>query len=1369
MARTSNRSQALIPDAMLRCIIIRLSALGFSYQIRQLDELCGIRASEATIRKVLAPAFNSGLLERNSFLTPTFAAPTWKSFRLAVDEAARTDPRKEIQDARDCELRFGLAQRGASRLASALFRSAVSFKAGADAEEAWQAGLADLSPSDWDLAFYSPVPALEWICAFINDEALDWMPLLERLPDGIRDMVWEKAEERLAKAGVWRLSTREAAYIASRIQDDSKRCEFEDRHLFYARFMKTGEPEKCLAEMHEGTLGHVMASVVKILSDGGDPASAVALMKKKLARTRAKTFDDAVANWLYGAALYRDRTSSDSLKTLEYFAKGVKIWKNASTISLKLLGQLALMEEPYPDPQSLAHSWWVVDHDDWLGGALYALTAMNFKLLKDWPQDEGWGELIDRTSLGAVVHQGASKRTDLPDFEGAFGFRSPLPPYVEVPEWERVLERLMSLSRRAPKSQTSASAEGPTERIAYYVDLSGRALTMRLQKALKGGASWTKGTELSPAAVMKGLDIMTPIDRAVAAAMAPDRSYANRAHVDFPKALFALIGSPSVYSSENPDERLEVVNEPLQITATQAKDGTFVVKHNLSPRFNPAEGERICVRPAPGSRILVTRLSDAEAEVIAEFSRVEAFPKEAKEKLSGCLETLSQSTTVISDLLQNAENLARMKGSSAVTVRIFPIDKGEGYLVEVLVRPTPDSAVTCRPGMGSDFIALKVKGIPAQVERDRAAEEQNFEAFEAAMERLGEYRDGDYEWTLSPEACLEMLEIVRELGEKRAVVEWPEGVKLSVTKAKLSADQLQLSLRRLGQWFELEGKVQLDEKAAITVAELLEKIRNARGNFIQLSETEYLSLTDALKKQLGRLDQLSGRSRRKGEGVRVSVFNAGALEEIESEGLPFKADQDFRDLAARIKAADAMTPKVPAGLKAELRDYQVEGFEWMSRLTSWGAGALLADDMGLGKTLQTIALLLSRKAAGPALVVVPTAVLFNWVDELKRFAPGLKPMIFNTGNRKSVAASAKAGDVVLATYGVLAGEIDILRTREWATVVLDEAHTIKNRDTKTSKAAMALRAQARVMLTGTPLQNHLAEIWNLFEFINPGLLGDYAEFSERFIVPIEKNRSRDQQRLLKRLVAPFILRRTKAEVLDELPEKTEITLHVNLSAEERVLYESLRSTAQENLESGAINPIEAIAELVKLRQAACNPLLVDKTLKIPSSKARAFIELAEELIGSGHRALVFSQFTSHLALIKSELDRKEIPYLYLDGSMTASQRLKLVDDFQSGEMPLFLISLKAGGTGLNLTAADYVIHLDPWWNPAIEDQASDRAYRIGQENPVTIYRLIAENTIEEKILKLHETKKSLADALLEGADMSSRLSKEEILKLLSEG
>ncbi len=562
----------------------------------------------------------------------------------------------------------------------------------------------------------------------------------------------------------------------------------------------------------------------------------------------------------------------------------------------------------------------------------------------------------------------------------------------------------------------------------------------------------------------------------------------------------------------------------------------------------------------------------------------------------------------------------------------------------------------------------------------------------------------------------------------------------------------------------MQGKVQLDGKTALEMDELLDKIREAKGRFIKLNDTEYVAISDKLKKVLSQIAKVTHKKKKE---LEISAFNAGSLKELEDAGVSLNADQEYRDLLSRIDSANDLNVSVPSALQAELRSYQIDGFEWLARLAHWGAGAILADDMGLGKTIQTITLLLFRASQGPSLVVTPSSVLYNWRDEISRFAPSLNIHIFNSGDRKKILETAGNNDVVLCTYGVLSSEIENMSKPVWNVVVLDEAHAIKNRTSQISKNVHSLKSKARVLLTGTPIQNHLSEIWNLFDFANPGLLGSLPDFSERFIIPIEKYQDKDQQRLLKKMISPFLLRRTKAEVLEELPQKTEITIKVSMSPEETALYENLRNNTLENLASGEINSIQAMAALTKLRQAACNPKLVDAKLDIPSSKASVFLELVKDLIANNHRALVFSQFTSHLALIKQVLDEAKIEYLYLDGSTPTSERKGLVEKFQTGLTPIFLISLKAGGLGLNLTGADYVIHLDPWWNPAIEDQASDRAYRIGQERAVTIYRLITENTIEEKIIDLHLTKRSLADALLEGADMSSKLSKEEILKLLS--
>jgi SNF2 family DNA or RNA helicase len=316
---------------------------------------------------------------------------------------------------------------------------------------------------------------------------------------------------------------------------------------------------------------------------------------------------------------------------------------------------------------------------------------------------------------------------------------------------------------------------------------------------------------------------------------------------------------------------------------------------------------------------------------------------------------------------------------------------------------------------------------------------------------------------------------------------------------------------------------------------------------------------------------------------------------------------------------------------------------------------------------------------------------------------------------------------------------------------------------------MKLQATHRIILTGTPVQNHLGELWNLFQFANPGLLGSHEQFRQKYIIPIEMQDNKERSRQLKRIVAPFMLRRTKQEVVEELPEKTEINVPVELTDDELAIYEVIRRRAKQLLEdeqASAGVSVNTLAEITRLRQAACSAQLVEKNWTGDCSKLTALSDLLQEIIGGGNAVLIFSQFTSFLAIAREMLDRQKQPYLYLDGSVSIKQRDKLVQDFQHGRCPIFLISLKAGGLGLNLTGANYVIHLDPWWNPAIEQQATDRAYRIGQRQNVTVYHLISQHTIEEKILRLHETKRNLADAMLEGTSQSHKLSSEELLQML---
>jgi len=366
--------------------------------------------------------------------------------------------------------------------------------------------------------------------------------------------------------------------------------------------------------------------------------------------------------------------------------------------------------------------------------------------------------------------------------------------------------------------------------------------------------------------------------------------------------------------------------------------------------------------------------------------------------------------------------------------------------------------------------------------------------------------------------------------------------------------------------------------------------------------------------------------------------------------------------------------------------------------------------------------------------------------------------------------------LIIVSYQLLQRDAERFASRDWNTLVLDEAQFIKNAQTKTSQAIRSIDANWRLGLSGTPLENHLGELWSLFRTLSPGLLGSWDRFRTRFAEPIERHKDDDRRESLAKLVRPFILRRTKSNVLTELPPRTEVTLFAEMGPAERKRYEDARVAAIAELSGTTLNDrgegdqrMRTLAWLTKLRQLSCHPRMVDKSWRQGSAKLSLFLETVDELRDGEHRALVFSQFVKHLDVVREALDERGISYQYLDGSTPAPERQRRVDAFQNGEGDLFLISLKAGGTGLNLTAANYVIHLDPWWNPAVEDQATDRAHRIGQERAVTVYRLVAKDTIEEQILELHANKRELVASVLSGTDQAGRLSTDEMIDLIRAG
>ena len=520
-----------------------------------------------------------------------------------------------------------------------------------------------------------------------------------------------------------------------------------------------------------------------------------------------------------------------------------------------------------------------------------------------------------------------------------------------------------------------------------------------------------------------------------------------------------------------------------------------------------------------------------------------------------------------------------------------------------------------------------------------------------------------------------------------------------------------------------------------------------------------------------------------GERLRIPRVCAGVLDElsaIEQLRLRTHTTKAINALAALLREGGARRPvALPRTLKAQLRPYQRDGLDWLGFLASAGLGGVLADDMGLGKTVQVLAHLLAEKQARrlqqPALIVVPTSVIGNWREQAQRFAPSLRVRVLHGSDRHGHFESLDDCDLAITTYALLPRDRENLRKQHFSLAVFDEAQALKNPRSQAAIVARELHATRRLVVTGTPLENHLGDLWAQFDLVLPGLLGDSKAFTRHFRSPIEKHADPDRQARLNRQVAPFLLRRSKEQVAPELPAKTEIVLTLELTGKQRALYETLRLAMHDKVQKAIAkrglgqSSIIILDALLKLRQVCCDPRLVklDAARTLTSSaKLEALLPMLDELLDEGRRILLFSQFTQMLDLIQDELRARKLPWLRLDGS--TRDRDTPVQRFQAGDCPLFLVSLKAGGVGLNLTAADTVIHFDPWWNPAVERQATDRAHRIGQEKPVFVYKLICRGTVEEKIQAMQQRKAAIAEAVLSGGSRQAlRFDEDDIAALFA--
>ena len=513
--------------------------------------------------------------------------------------------------------------------------------------------------------------------------------------------------------------------------------------------------------------------------------------------------------------------------------------------------------------------------------------------------------------------------------------------------------------------------------------------------------------------------------------------------------------------------------------------------------------------------------------------------------------------------------------------------------------------------------------------------------------------------------------------------------------------------------------------------------------------------------------------------LELSRYHSSQLSELAKQHstMSWEGGEAVRKFGEKLQDFSGILPvDVPPSLKAELRDYQREGLNWLQFLREYDLGGILADDMGLGKTVQALAHLLIEKDQGradcPSLVVAPTSLMVNWKREAAKFAPSLSVLILQGADRKQKFDQIPQHDIVLTTYPLLSRDTKILLEQEWHLAILDEAQHIKNPKSKAAQTASQLNAHHRLCLTGTPMENHLGELWSQFNFLMPGLLSNEKRFRKLFRYPIERKQDAARQQQLRERVAPFMLRRHKSEVATELPPKTEILSEVELDGAQRDLYETIRVSMDAKVRKAidqkgfSRSQIVILDALLKLRQVCCHPQL----LKIPSAKKvtqsaklNQLLEMLPEMVDEGRRILLFSQFTSMLAIIEQELQKLKIDYVILTGQ--TRNREEPIDAFQSGKVPLFLISLKAGGSGLNLTAADTVIHYDPWWNPAAENQATDRAHRIGQDKPVFVYKMITAGTVEEKILEMQARKQQLADALFSDGSKGSAITSEDLKSL----
>jgi superfamily II DNA or RNA helicase len=934
----------------------------------------------------------------------------------------------------------------------------------------------------------------------------------------------------------------------------------------------------------------------------------------------------------------------------------------------------------------------------------------------------------------------------------------------DKPSWQRFVAALQRDEDAEPAAGAGALQPG---QLAFRVRLEERAISVGvlLQKPVRNGGV-SAGKLIAPLRAAR-MRACSELDRPVLDALAlTARSFAAQYTRADLASLRALAEHPRVSLGDG-DQALRLAEQALHVELLEQPEGLLprvslagssvvAAEHSLRAGYlfrHDARLQTLWFAPlTPPLRRLLTALEHFHG----------LLPPESFAALSSWLAEVRQVARVSVPAGLQGEEVPALR---RLLLRITP-GLDEGIEVALSSRPLPLGALW-PPGQGPSLVHGLLDGRQICTRRDLDWERL---AGMQMLEALGAHEHPRLQPFIyrveTQQAALHMLARAAELTETLDL-EWSEAAGRLTLAPALRAETLSIRVwKRSRHWLTVEGSAR-NPAGQVALERLLEAARRGE-RFVRIADGSYAQITQELFERLERAQLCFGELKPGGTlalpTAAVAYWQAALGERSEA------ANPATRAWLASAAAHDpSQLPQLSKRWQATLRDYQATGARWLLQMSNWAPGACLADEMGLGKTVQAISLLDARAQLGPALVVAPTSVVANWATELARFAAELTVVSYQGTGRERRLEELRAGHVVLCSYELLLRDAALFAPLQFATQILDEAHLIKNARTARAKAAFAIHADFRVALSGTPIENRLGDLWSLLHGIAPGLLGDWARFRALFAVPIERYGDSARAAALRSLIAPFVLRRTKDDVASELPERTEVVHRFALSEPERALYQAAEREIRSALDKRTLHEtrsVQILAELTRLRLLACHPRLVVQEADVASSKLTVLLRLLDDILPRGHRALLFSQFTRHLALVRDALDARGLGYLYLDGSTPAGQRGALVARFQAGEAPLFLISLKAGGVGLNLTAADYVVHLDPWWNPAAEDQASDRAHRLGQLRPVTVIKLVAEDTIEEKVVALHGHKRELAESIIHGTDTPAQLDLEALRSLL---